>query len=85
MAGNETFVPYFPTKNILHDKNWTFSTRVSVVDSSAVGFLGLLQTFKTQRQKIMFHYQSDFHWKSNAFLWFDFQTRGFTYQRGNAT
>ena len=62
-----------------------FSTRVSVVDSSVVGFLGLLQTFKTQRQKIMFLYKYDFHWKSNAFLWFDFQTRGFTYQRGNAT
>ena len=32
----------------------------------------------------MFLYKSDFHWQSNAFLWFDFQTRGFTYQGGNA-
>ena len=48
----------------------------SLVDFSAVGFLGLLKTFKTQRQKVMFLYKSDFHWQSNAFLWFDFQTRG---------
>ena len=39
----------------------------------------------TQRQKVMFLYKSDFHWQSNAFLWFDFQTRGFTYQGGNAS
>ena len=51
----------------------------SLVEFSVVGFLGLLKTFKTQRQNVM----SDFHWQSNAFLWFDFQTRGFTYQGGN--
>ena len=28
----------------------------------------------------MFLYKSNFYWQSNAFLWFDFQTRGFTYQ-----
>ena len=33
----------------------------------------------------MFLYKSDFHWQSNAFPWFDFQTRGFTYQGGNAS
>ena len=33
----------------------------------------------------MFLYKSDFHWQSNAFLWFDFQIRGFTYQGGNAS
>ena len=49
-----------------------------LVDFSAVGFLGLLTTFKTQRQKVMFLYKFDFHWQSNLFLWFDFQTRGFT-------
>ena len=54
----------------------------SLVDFSAVGFLGLL---KTQRQKVIFLYKSDFHWQSNAFLWFDFQTRGFTQQGGNAS
>ena len=44
----------------------------SLVDFSAVGFLGLLKTFKTQRQKVMFLYKSDFHWQSNAFpnSWF---------------
>ena len=57
----------------------------SLVDFSAVGFLGLLKTFKTQRQKVMFLCKSDFHWQSNAFLWFDFQTRGFTYQGGNTS
>ena len=59
----------------------------SLVDFSAVGFLGLLKTFKTriQRQKFMFPYKSDFRWQSNAFLWFDFRTRGFTYQGGNAS
>ena len=57
----------------------------SLVNFSVVGFLDLLKTFKTQRQKVMFLYKSDFHWQSNAFLWFDFQTRGFTYQGGNAS
>ena len=51
----------------------------SLVDFSAVGFLGPLKTLKTQRQKVMLLYKSDFHWQSNAFLWFDFQTRGFAY------
>ena len=51
----------------------------SLVDFSEVGFLGLLKTFKTQRRKVMFLYKSDFHCQSNAFQWFDFQTRGFTY------
>ena len=62
-----------------------FPRRFSLVDFSAVGFLGLLKSFKTQRQKVMFLYKSDFHWQSNAFLWFDFQTRGFTYQGGSAS
>ena len=30
----------------------------------------------------MFLYKSNFHWQSNAFLWFDFQTCGFAYQGG---
>ena len=58
---------------------------MTLVDFSAVGFLGLLKTFKTQRQKVMFLYKSDFQWQNNAFLWFDFQTCGFTYQGGNAS
>ena len=41
------WISYFPTKNVLHDKNRRFSKR----DFSAVGFLDLLKTFKTQRQK----------------------------------
>ena len=49
-----------------------------LVDLSVVGFLDLLKIFKVQRQKVMFLYKSDFQWQSNAFLWFDFQTRGFT-------
>ena len=60
----------------------------SLVDFSAVGFHSLLKTFKTfktQRQKVMFLYKSDFHWQNNAFLRLDFQTRGFTYQGGNAS
>ena len=52
----------------------------SVVDFSAVGFLDLSKTLKTQRQKSLFLYKSDFHWQSNAFLWFDFQTHDFSYQ-----
>ena len=50
----------------------------SLVDLSVVGFLDLSKIFKTQRQKVMFLYKSDFQWQSNALLWFDFQTRGFT-------
>ena len=33
----------------------------SVVDVSAVGFLDLLKTLKTQRQKQLLLYKSDFH------------------------
>ena len=62
-----------------------FLRRFFTVDFSAVGFLSPLKSFKTQRQKVMFLYKSDFHWQSNAFLWFNFQTRGFTYQGGNAS
>ena len=64
------WIPYFPTKNGLHDKNWTFSTRFSVVDSSwlAVGFLDLFKTLKTQRQKSLFLRKSDFHWQSKGGL-----------------
>ena len=46
----------------------SFLRGFSVVDSSAVGFLDLLKTLKTQRQKSLFLYKSDFHWQSNAFL-----------------
>ena len=42
----------------------------SLADFSAVGFLGLLKTSKTQRQKFMSLYKSDFHLQNNAFLWF---------------
>ena len=66
-------------------KIWRFLRGCFTVDFSVVGFLGPIKTFKTQRQKVMFLYKSDFHWQSNAFLWFDFQTRGFTYQGGNAS
>ena len=79
------WIPYFPTKNIRHDKNRTFSTRVFTRRFFSSRFLGLLKTFKTQRQKVVFLCKSDFHWQSNAFIWFDFQIRGFTYQRGNAS
>ena len=57
----------------------------SVVDFSAIGFVELLKTLKTQRPKSLFLFKSDFHWQSIAFLWFDFQTHGFTYQGRNAS
>ena len=70
------WISYFPTKNVLRDQNQTFSKR----DFSAVGFLDLL---KTQRQKSLFLYKSDFHWQSNyTFLWFDSQTHGFSLYLG---
>ena len=65
--------------------NRTFSTRVSAAPFSTVGFLDFLKTLKTQRQKSLFLYKSDFHWQSNEFLWFDFQTHGLTYQERNAS
>ena len=49
-----------------------------VVDFSAESFLGLLKTLKAQRQKSLFLCKSDFHWQSDAFLWFDFQIHSFT-------
>ena len=59
-----------------------FLHRFSLVDFLATGFLGPIKTFKTQEhQEVMFLGQ----WQSNAFLWFDFQIRGFTYQGGNAS
>ena len=57
----------------------------SFIDFSAVGFLDLLKTLKTKCQKSLFLYKSDFHWQSDAFLWFDFQTHSFTYQGRNAS
>ena len=53
-----------------------FLRGLAVVDFSAVGFLDLLKTLKTQRQKSLFLCMSDFHWQSNAFLWFDFKPHG---------
>ena len=40
----------------------------SVVDFLAVVFLEILETLKTQSQKSLFLYKSDFHWQSNGFL-----------------
>ena len=57
----------------------------SVVDFSAIGFVEILKILKTQRPKSLFLFKSDFHWQSNAFLWFDFQIHGFTYQGRNAS
>ena len=57
----------------------------SVLDFSAVGFLGLLKTFKTETTLKSRVPKSDFYWQSNAFLWFGFQTRGFTSQGRNAS
>ena len=50
-------------------KSGSFLRGFSVVDSSAVGFLDLLKTLKTQRQQSLFLYKTDFHWQNNAFLW----------------
>ena len=63
------WISHFPTKNVLHDKNRTFSKR----NFSAVGFRDFLKTLKTQRQNSLFLYKSAwFHWQSNAFsmVWF---------------
>ena len=54
------WIPYFPTIR-------RFLRGFSLLDFSAVGFLGLLKTFKTQRQKVMFLYKSDFHCKAMHF------------------
>ena len=54
------WIPYFPTIG-------RFLRGFSLLDFSAVGFLGLLKTFKTQRQKVMFLYKSDFHCKAMHF------------------
>ena len=48
------WIAHFPTKNVLHDKNRTFSKR----DFSAVGSRDFLKTLKTQRQKSLFLYKS---------------------------
>ena len=45
------WILYFPTKNVLRQENRTFSTLVSVVEFSAVVFLDLIKTLKTQHQK----------------------------------
>ena len=50
-------------------KSGRFLRGFSVVDSSAVGFLDLLKTLKTQRQQSVFLYKTDFHQQNNAFLW----------------
>ena len=45
------WIPYFRTKNILHDKNRTFSTRIFTCRFFSSRFSWPLKTFKTQRQK----------------------------------
>ena len=57
-----------------------FPRGFSVVDFLAVVFLEILEALKTQSQKSLFLYKSDFHWQSNAFQWSDFQTHDLTYQ-----
>ena len=69
------WMPYFPTKNILHDKYRTFSTRVFTCRFFSSRFSWPLKTRLNAKSHGL--YKSDFHWQSNAFLWFDFQTRGF--------
>ena len=56
-----------------------------VVDISAVGFVELLKTLKTQRQKSPTVPVQVWFSLANTFLWFDFQTYGFTYQGRNAS
>lgn len=74
------WIPYFSTKNALHHKIGRNSTRVFSCRFFSRGFLDLSKTLKTQRQKSLSLYKSDFPWQSNAFLWFYFQTHGFSYQ-----
>ena len=59
----------FYKKNVLHDKNRTFSMQVFSCRFS-VDFLDFLKTSKIQHQKFLCKY--DF-FLSIAFLWFDFQ------------
>ena len=64
-------------KNVLHDKNWTFSTQVFSCRFFSSRFSWPFKDFKDSTPKITFPaYKSDFHWQSNAFLWFDFKTHG---------
>ena len=79
------WIPHFPSKNILHHKNQTFSTRVFTCRFFSSRFPWPFKDFQDSTPKSHVLYKSDFHWQSNAFLWFDFQTRGFTYQGGNAS
>ena len=54
------WIPFFPTKNVLHDTNWTFSTRVFSCRFFGNGFSWLfkdLQRLNAQRQKSLFLYQ----------------------------
>ena len=64
-------------KNVLHYKNWTFSTQVFSCRFFSSRFSWPFKDFKDSTPKITFPaYKSDFHWQSNAFLWFDFKTHG---------
>ena len=67
------WIPYFRTKNILHDKNQTFSTRVFTCRFFSSKFSWPFKDFQDSMPKShVSQYKSDFHWQSNAFLWFDF-------------
>ena len=45
------WIPYFPTKDVLHDKNRTFLRGFSVVDFLAVVFLEILEALKRLKAK----------------------------------
>ena len=57
------WIPTFLQKMFSMTKIGRFLRGFSVVDFSVVGFLDLLKTLKTQRQKSLFLYKSDFHWQ----------------------
>ena len=57
------WIPTFLQKMFSMTKIGRFLRGFSVVDFSVVGFRDLLKTLKTQRQKSLFLYKSDFHWQ----------------------
>ena len=73
---------YFPTKNIIHDKNRTFSRRVFSCRLFSSRFSCPLKTFMTQRQKSCSCIGLIFSGKAMHFN--GFHTRNFTYQGGDS-
>ena len=74
------WIPYSPTKNVLHDKNWTFSTRIGSCRFFSSRFPWPFKDFKDSTPKITVPVYVWFSLTKQCISMVWFQTSWFTYQ-----